>query len=56
MWATEYDVKKHTHEIGLKKRDASDRTEWRDNVHELSTNMKLIRPPGLTKTKPESEK
>ena len=49
----EKQVKEHIDQIGLKKEDAIDRTKWRDSIYKLSRNMRGIRPPALTQTKPD---
>ena len=46
-------VEEQINEIELKKEDAIDRTRWRNGVHKLSRNMRGIKPPALTETKPD---
>ena len=43
-------------QIGLKKENVINRTKWRDSVYELSRNIRQIRPPALTETKPNLKK
>ena len=45
-------MEKHIDQIGMKK-DAVDMEKWCDAVCELSRNMRLIRLPALTQTKPD---
>ena len=46
-------VEEHTNQIELKREDAIDRVKWRNGVYELSRSTRSIRPPALTRTKPD---
>ena len=35
-WAAEYDVEEHISQIGLKRKNTTDRVKWRDGVNKLS--------------------
>ena len=38
--------------IGLKIKEAADRTKWREGVGAIAERMKCIRPPSVTREKP----
>ena len=46
-------MEEHIGQIGVKKKDDTDRKKWCNGVHELSGNMRRIRSPPLMETKPD---
>ena len=46
-------VEEHIDKIGLNKKDAADRTKWRNVVYELSTKVRGVQALLLTETKPD---
>ena len=42
-----YDVEEHINQIGLKRKDATDRVKWHNGVNELSRITRSIQPPAL---------
>ena len=46
-------VEEHIEQLGLKKKNATDRTKWRNGVYELSGNTKKMQSPSFTEIKPD---
>ena len=46
-------VEQHINQIGLKREEAIDRMKWCYGVYELSISKRCIRPPALTRRKPD---
>ena len=39
--------------VGLKIEEAADRTRWREGVRAIAEGMRCIRPPSITRKKPD---
>ena len=46
-------VKESVDKVGLKMEEAADRTKWREGVRAIAEGMRCIRPPSMTRKKPD---
>ena len=44
-------MEKRVKEVGLKIKEATDRTRWREGVRAIAKGMRCIRPPSMTRKK-----